>query len=124
MIGVLKGRLCNEVTYRKDKFESAKFCVVKNNKKKDGTFESSFYECIVWGESAAQAKVLKKGDYVLIYGEYKTRDHEKDGKKTRDHEINVKDLGFLKRGATKEAAPPKEEETVPPEGPEPSEMPW
>lgn len=59
------------------------------------TASTSFYRCDVWrGLAESVAGELRKGQRVIVYGEIKIREYEKqDGSKAASTEISVKEIG-------------------------------
>lgn len=62
------------------------------NEWKDG--ETLFMRCAVWRDAAENvAETLHKGDRVVVYGQLKMRQYEKDGEKKTSTEMTVDEVG-------------------------------
>ena len=70
-----------ELRFYKDNVPMYKFSIKGCEKKnEDGTREAIWFECIIWDRMLAEKINIKKGDRVLVSGEYKVKKFEgKDG---------------------------------------------
>lgn len=57
---------------------------------------STFLRCEVWGTHAEQVAELNKGQRVVVVGEIRQRDYERNGEKRTAYEVkNVSEVGVL-----------------------------
>lgn len=66
-------------------------------KNKEGNYDSTWHNCTVWNEKLREIamKYLKKGSKVLVTGEIRVENYEKDGVKHSATKINVLEIEFL-----------------------------
>lgn len=97
---ILAGRLTNEVDLRYTPSGSAvvRFTIAVNRsfKREDGTRETDFVNCTMWGKRAeALANHFKKGDGIGITGRIQTGSYEgQDGKRVYTTEVVADDFSF------------------------------
>ena len=108
------GNLCADPTMETIGSQLAcKFRVAAQNKHKtpEGTYESNFYSCILWGKRGETiAKYFKKGNKICIRGDLTLRSYvDNTGVNRTSADINVDDFDFVEsaasRTATAQAAP-------------------
>lgn len=84
------------------------FTVAVNRKVNTGDNQiADFLNCIAWGKTAEFiSKYFKKGSSIMVTGEVRNHDYEKDGEKRRTLEILVREAAFVdsKRNEAEEAA--------------------
>ena len=85
------------------------FTVVDNYRKKDGDQwvddGADFYRCTLWGEAAENAaESFTKGTRVIVTGDFRTEQYEKDGVKYTNLTIRVDEVGASVRWATAKVA--------------------
>lgn len=79
---------------------------------------TEWHHIVLWGARAeALAKILSKGDGVLIEGGLRTSSYEKDGVKRYRTEVVARDLRFTGRRAAPEPPAAEDDATLPGAGP-------
>lgn len=96
------GRLTRDVElqYTKEGEAFARFTLAVRSfhKKKDGTYETYFFNCVAWRFVAINLERLtKKGSLIGITGELKNFNYEKDGHKVYGTEIYVEKFNLLEK---------------------------
>ena len=72
--------------------------VNSRHKKKDGTYDTHFFNCVVWEKAATNlAKFTKKGSLIGITGRLESSSYEKDGHKVYVTEILVESFDLLEK---------------------------
>lgn len=97
---MLVGRLAQDIEIKK--LESGKevtnvaLAVNRSFKNPDGTYDTDFFDCVLWEGLAKNAmEYCKKGDTVGVRGRLQTDSYEKDGVKHKVVQIVVEKLTFL-----------------------------
>ena len=68
---------------------------VNKPKKKDGTQEANFIDCVAFNKTAEFInKYFKKGSLIIVFGQINTGTYEKDGKKFKSTKIIVDEVQF------------------------------
>lgn len=96
------GRLTKDVELKHSQNGEAyaRFTLAVNSrhKKKDGTYDTYFFNCTAWKTTAINlANLTKKGSLIGITGELKSFNYEKDGQKVYGTEIEVKSFDLLEK---------------------------
>jgi single-strand DNA-binding protein len=96
-----------ELKYLASGIAVANFTVASNRrfKKADGTYdsESTFVQCEVWDTAAENiAKIMVKGDPILIEGALKQDSWEKDGQKFSRLKVRLTNFEKLNRAPAKQ----------------------
>ena len=125
---IIRGRIQDDPkTFPNMSMGLTKFTIADSRKKKDGSFETTCFDCSAWREEAKAANFLRKGDIVFVEATYSTRDVEKDGKKTRYHGFNINTLAVVSKahreGEATQTAPVQAVQPEPPDEKDPS-CPW
>lgn len=69
---------------------------VNRPKSKDGVQQADYIPVVTWrGQAENCAKYLAKGRKVAVFGELRTRNYEKDGRKVYITEVMANDVEFL-----------------------------
>lgn len=103
-LSILQGNLGKdpEVRFTPNQTKVVTFSVATyraNPKDKDKPF-TDWFNCVCYGDQADIAEAqLKKGSNVVLFGKFKTRDYEKDGKKVYVTEYWVDDIALLLKKA-------------------------
>ena len=106
---MLVGRLAQDIELKKldsgKEVTNVALAVNRSFKNPDGTYDTDFFDCVLWEGLAKNAcEYCKKGDTVGIRGRLQTDIYEKDGAKHKIVQIIVEKLTFLssKKTDTKE----------------------
>ena len=96
------GRLTKdiEVKYTHNGKSVARFTLAVNSrhKKQDGTYDTHFFNCVIWDKAATNlAKFTKKGSLIGVTGKLESRSYEKDGHKVYVTEIIVESFDLLEK---------------------------
>lgn len=96
------GRLTRdvEVKYTQNGKAFARFTLAVNSrhKKPDGTYDTHFFNCVIWDKAATNlAKFTKKGSLIGVTGKLESRSYEKDGHKVYVTEIIVENFDLLEK---------------------------
>ena len=105
---VLVGRLAQDIEVRKlesgREVTNVSIAVNRGHKNADGTYETDFFDCVLWDGIAKNAyDYCKKGDTIGVRGHLETSIYEKDDVKRKFVNVIVERLTFL-------SSRPKEEE--------------
>ncbi len=97
---VIAGRLTANpeiVTTENDKKRTyLTVAVPRSYKNIDGTYDSDFIRCILWGGIAeSTCEYCKKGDIIGIKGRIQTSSYEKDGEKVYVTDVIAEKVSFL-----------------------------
>jgi len=116
---ILTGRLTKdpEIRYTKEEVPLARFTVAVNDiKKKDGTSNVNFFNCVAWrGLAGICGQYLKKGSLVAIEGKMQFRPYESKGQKKQMTEVLVDNMLMLDKSfftAASSSKSEKEEELI------------
>lgn len=96
------GRLTRdvEVKYTQNGKAFARFTLAVNSchKKPDGTYDTHFFNCVIWDKAATNlAKFTKKGSLIGVTGKLESRSYEKDGHKVYVTEIIIENFDLLEK---------------------------
>ena len=97
---MLVGRLAQDIEIKKldsgKEVTNVALAVNRSFKNPDGTYETDFFDCVLWDGLAKNAgEYCKKGDTVGVRGRLQTDTYEKDGIKHKVVQIIVEKLTFL-----------------------------
>ena len=96
------GRLTKdiEVKYTHNGKSVARFTLAVNSrhKKQDGTYDTHFFNCVIWDKAATNlAKFTKKGSLIGVSGMLQSRSYDKDGQRVYVTEILVENFDLLEK---------------------------
>ena len=94
-----------ELRYTQKGLAQVKFSIATTYNKKDGAKETTWHDCVAWGEQAeAIAATAVKGTRMIVIGRYVTSEYTtKQGETKKKNEILVDDSGAsLRWGEPKE----------------------
>ena len=97
---MLVGRLAQDIEIKKleswKEVKNVALAVNRSFKNPDGTYDTDFFDCVLWEGLAKNAmEYCKKGDTVGVRGILQTDSYEKDGVKHKVVQIVVEKLTFL-----------------------------
>lgn len=96
------GRLTRdvEVKYTQKCKAFARFTLAVNSrhKKQDGTYDTHFFNCVIWDKGATNlAKFTKKGSLIGVTGRLESSSYEKDGHMVYVTEIIAESFDLLEK---------------------------
>ena len=97
---VIAGRLTGDPVVEEveggKKVSSITVAVPRSYKNVDGTYDTDFIKCTLWGGIAENtAEYCKKGDIIGVKGRVETSVYEKDGDKKYEQSIVAEKVTFL-----------------------------
>lgn len=95
-----------ELRYTKNGLAQVKFSIATTYNKKDGEKQTTWHNCVAWGDQAeAIAATAVKGTRMIVIGRLETSEYKaKDGETKKKQEIVVDDSGAsLRWGEPKDA---------------------
>ena len=97
---VIVGRLCADPEIQEldsgKKVSNLKVAVTRPYKNSEGTYDTDFIDCTLWGGVATNtAEYCKKGDLLGVKGRIETDSYEKDGERRFSMRVVADKVTFL-----------------------------